>query len=334
MNSRVGCLITAIASLFAIALPAAAADDGSLVVAIPYELTHVDPLAVNEPVQRILLETAALGLTALAPTGGVEPAFATSVSRSASAAEWRIGIPADQTFASGNPLGPTDVARIFEAYRTVARGFAFRDEVPFMKSLAAISAIQATEEQSEIVFTLEAADPHFLKTVGTLPLTDLRLRDLFGRQFGSGTAVAWYGPLQITEHRPNRGITLHAAPLAGGKRPAASKIVFQFIPKPSDLLRRLQYGQVDIVPLPTTALLEHAAEDPVLLVEPSPLLRLAETSGPWRLLKHHWGRESTSVNELQTDRIIVRKSIKLTPAARTRFDLSGVLPDVVPSASR
>ena len=317
--------------------PAQAAD--KLGVAIPYSIEKLDPLLVNEPVNRVILANTAYGLTALDKNASAVLTIAEQIEASADMRQWTIVLRHDARFASLRLATPEAVRSSFDYLKRsavpfpaepqarsmlspAAAAFAFTPSAP-QNALANLDSIESAVNHS-LIFRLHSADPGFLKSLALFPIVDAEVARAFEGRFGYGTNSSFVGPYVVRQNQPKLGVLLERSPsFFRAGRPIVSVIDFHYFEQAEDALRSLRVGSVDIILLPTPAQLADLAGDPTVIAVDSPLINLSRISGPWQLRKDYWSRDGDKTDSLVTTKIIVRKTANLDDDALSRFDLSG-----------
>ena len=301
-------------------------------VAIPYALAKVDPLVLDEPLNRIVLANISVGLTRLGKDGDFELETADYLKSQEQGARWVAKIAAEARFPSQRLLTAERAKQAIEYL------IALKPEAPVenplqsrLKNLASIEISRPAsqtyrQEQAslQMTFTLKEKDSRFPLSLSLIPLVDIPVAQAFGAEFGFGTNSAYLGPYQIRENRAEKGVLLEKVPeYFHPGLPKTPFVDFHLFGDAQEALRTLRVGGVDIIAFPTPAQLEDIKDDPTLLALPSPLLNMEPLLGPWKLLKTHWSDRADDADVLTTDKVIVRKSLQLDESFQARFCLSG-----------
>ncbi|MCB0322666.1 MAG: hypothetical protein KDD69_03800 [Bdellovibrionales bacterium] len=292
-------------------------------VAVPYLPESIDPLAQNDPVNRIVLSNIAYGLTRNGRDETVELEAADALREMENGKRWQLRLRSDARYANLSPVLPTDVVDSFKLLKQLAGS---RPGVPAtgLAELTVSLADTPAGQPQEIVFELPQADPYFLSTLANVPIVNAELMTRFGDRFGKGTNVAFLGPYQLREHRKNTSILLEAVP--GFYRPGLPRarfVDFRVFDTAAAALSALRTGAVDIIAIPTPALVAEAKDDTTLQILQSPLAGPVEGGGrAWGLPRPRWS-DAGSDDELLTHSIILRKTLRIDDSLLARFDLSG-----------
>ncbi len=327
--SRRCVLILSALSLLLTSFNCLAAD--KLGVAIPYTPGAIDPLKLNEPVNRIILSNVSYGLSRLAEDGQCELEAAQSMSAEQGNAKWSIELEPEVRFPSQKLVLAGDLQASLEFLKKLSKNH--KQGSFLINKLGNISSIsiydkknsyRSGEHQRLLIFDLIKPDPSFPLFLSVFPLVDTIVAKSFGPDFSIGTNVAFVGPFQVRENRSDRGVLLEKVQeFYRLGLPKAFLIDFHYFSEAGEALKALRVGAVDIIAMPTPSQLEDIKDDPTLASLPSPLLNLAKITGPWDLAKTHWSNVNSELDVLVTDRVIVRKALRVDKAFLARFDLSG-----------
>jgi hypothetical protein len=145
---------------------------------------------------------------------------------------------------------------------------------------------------------------------------------MIDQELGLGTLLPLLGPYTIRENRPDKGVLLEAVEeYFQPQIPQAKHIEFKIYSEAKAALSALRVGAVDIILGSTPELLEQAGSDPTLRILDSPL----DDTNEWHSKVRFWGgEEALTSNRFLTEKIIVRKTLKLDERFTSSFDLSGV----------
>jgi ABC-type transport system substrate-binding protein len=325
-------------------------------VGVPYTVSRIDPLVLNEPVNRLLLANTAMGLTALDDNGLASLEAAQELTSKKHGTEWLVALRPDARFPSLRLVTAEDVRRSVEYFRSqleLAQSTRARlaGQLPLpgapppssiqaspsglallADKLDQIEAVEVKKPKSnertqrgvtELSFTLKHASSDFPRILSLVPIIDTEVASIFGAEFGAGTNCSFLGPYQVRESRDQRIVLERVPDFYRAGKPVVSVLELVRFADAESALRALRVGAIDIIALPTAAQLADLEEDPTLIALRSPYVNLAQLTGPWVLNSKYWSQENDEADLLKTDTIIVRKTLHLDQAALSRFDLSG-----------
>lgn len=167
-------LIAAAMALFAMPLRAWASD--KLGVAIPYPVYTISPLALRDPVVRILLSNISYGLTKITMDGDSAVEVVQSFQRSPDAKLWTFALRSDVAFSSGAPTTAEEIQASFQFFKTqaAAKNFATVEQVqsPLEHSALKQTKSPSEEESSSLPFSFST---HF--KIPTEPRVEIENED-------------------------------------------------------------------------------------------------------------------------------------------------------------
>lgn len=294
-------------------------------VAVPYPLRRVDPLVLDEPVNRIVLQNLSSGLTAVGAGNKPELTLLLSLTEEKGGELWTATIRDNARFPSQKILTAEDVVSSYKfLFKLAARRPHETIDDALNSLFAAKIEVSPKDPESGLEIRLGSPEPKLALLLSLAPVLEVSIAEAFGEDLGLGTNLSILGPYQIRENKPDQGILLERVPdfyLPG--KPRAAFVEFRSFESDEEALRALRVGAVDIIALPTEAQIENIKDDPTLISLESPLVNLSALTGSWNLLRDYWSTETTEEHRLKSDRIIVRKSLSLDEALLSRFELSG-----------
>lgn len=295
----------------------AQADEPKVTLAIPYPIDRLTHFDAFEPVHRIMYESSSIGLMTHNEQGNVVLGAANGFEIRNDSKEWVFELPENLRLISGRILRGEDIQASVAYLKARSSGMS--------ASLENLMRVHSSHSGREVTFELKNPDRDFSSVLASMPILDASIIKGFSNDYGIGTQFSFLGAYHVIENRGGEGFVLGAVPELYELKPHRNaRIVFRYFPKDQRVLRKLVYGLVDIIPLPTEQQLLEARKDPRFLVLPSPFRKLEPNGNSWLLRKTHWGDEETEGTRLSTEYIIVRDSFSLTPAALNRFDLANV----------
>ncbi len=295
----------------------ARADEPKVSLAIPYPIDRLSHFKSLEPVHRILFETSAIGLMKFTEKGTVSLGAANGFQIREEGKVWIFTLPENLQMNGGRALQANDVQASI-AY--LKRGATTSDGI----DLSNILPVRSAHSGLQVSFELKHPDREFSKMIASIPILDSKVIEGFGEHYGIGTQFSFLGAFQVIENRAKEGIVLGAVPELYELKPHRNaKVLLRYFPSDERVLRKLTYGLVDIIPLPTKRQLAEAEDDPRFQILPSPFTKLQSDPTAWQPLSSYWGEESEETR-ISTEYIIVRDSFSLSPAALSRFDLANV----------
>lgn len=302
----------------------ASAQSTRLTVALPYVPEFSDLPKLHDPVSRIIFSNLSYGLTSIALNGESKLELASELNAINGGKIWKIKVRNDSSFPDGRELKLIDVQQTLEHVRQSSLNGTFK-----------ISSLKINNERDpyrmrgtaagELIVELSEANPRFDRLLSTLPILNSETAKTAGDNFGKSTIFSAIGPYVLREARSETGFLLEGVPdFFDPHRPQMPELLFQRYIGAKEALSALRVGAVDLIPLPTREQLKVAADDPTLQIIPSPLIQMAQVSGLWDLSHLYWSNPSDVSDSLNTDKVIVRKSLQLDSRVLGRFDLSGV----------
>lgn len=307
-------------------------------IAVPYALAELEPLAVNEPVARLVFASIAQGLL---KRSGADLLLDTAASyqNDDEQKRWEVVLPREVFFSDGAAFRAESVVTLYQFYQQRAKRLlavaALPTGVPrsLLMQLENIEKISSQTrlvgevrpiEEEVVIFDLKASDASF-RDVLTLPLLDMRVVGLFDQQALQGTNVAALGPFNLAASNPGQGYTLRSVEhYFRSGFPQLKTVELRQLVDAEQALSALRVGSIDIILTPTAKMLEHVEKDPTLISLPSPLKNISYQRLAWQLRQPFWSEEKKADDVLLTDKIVVRKSLLLDDAALQRLDLSSV----------
>ncbi|MCB0358310.1 MAG: hypothetical protein KDD44_01695 [Bdellovibrionales bacterium] len=321
----------ALVTVMAFCASNASADSGKererIGVAIPYPVHTIDLSFSTDPVKRIIGANVASTLLRTSSADGTTLELLDGVDIRDGGKTIALTLKPGLTFANGSPVSGESFRDALEMLREKARGNTKRafDAVRSITVVERQTYYQSDSSPQVVVLSLDAPLDDPQQFLAGLPIVDVNVGAQAGELFGSGTLFGAVAPFFVRENRPDQGMVLERVEsYYRPGYPRAAVVDFKYFETAAEALSALRVGAVDIIALPTASQLESLEDDPTLQAVASPLGRMLGGSESWKLVRPYWSDSSAEHDRLQTDKIIVRKTLKLDNRFAQNFDLTGV----------
>ena len=228
------------------ATPAAGTNPGLVTVALPTDVSTLDPYQMFSKLEGSVADHVIQTLTFRAPDMSVQPLLATAWKRLPDNLTWEFTLRPGVTFSNGEPFDAE--AAKFSIDHLNQRN---ADGQPLGGASVAVPSAEITEAT--------AVSPTLLRLTTKSPKALLHLYlaqwpMVPPKFYGSGSdatlaeEMVGSGPYVVAERVRDDHITLRPSPTYWGAPPTAGEIVFRIVPEVATEIAELQTGGVDIVP--------------------------------------------------------------------------------------
>lgn len=207
---------------------------GVLTVGAAQGIGKLNPAESGTAWELVLFPLMYDGLVQIGQKGDVEPDLAKKWSASADSKTWTFDLRSGVKFSNGKALSAKDVVDSFNYY------MAPDTTTQFKNNLAQISAVKATSD-SQVVFTLKAADTLFPSTINSIKALDMSAMGSIDK------APVVTGPYQVKAYTPNDTLDLVRNPDYFGQVQGPDEIKLVTASDASAAITGLQSGDLDSV---------------------------------------------------------------------------------------
>ncbi|MCC6932564.1 MAG: hypothetical protein IT292_04830 [Deltaproteobacteria bacterium] len=319
-------------------------------LALPYVPGELHPLAIEEPVNRIILANIASSLVRTDKDKIILDA-ATRLESTAAQDEWNITINPQAKFRSKSPADEYFVQDSYNFYSNLARELSadsakqnnshsdnpayqthLINSIPpyLLEKLLSIKTdiVISRSSQQGALYRVQLTEPsaNFSKWVLTLPLINAKQAVAFAQLLGSGTNTPFLGPYSLSENRPEQLIVLRANDYYYRPTyPRTAVIEFRSYASATDALSALRTGAIDIIPFPTAEMIADTQNDTIISQMENPLINLKQSPkiSNWKLYRNFWSQPNNEQDQLITETLLKRKTLQSDDNFRLFFDLTG-----------
>ncbi|SDW70722.1 ABC transporter substrate-binding protein [Roseicitreum antarcticum] len=173
--------------------------------------------------------------------GNFTPGLATEWEVSEDRLTWTFTLREGVTFTNGSPFTAHDVVYTFERIPEVPNSPA-----PFTQRLAAISSVEAVDDQTLVVTTAEPA-PVLISDLATIYIVSRDAGDAESADFDRGTAALGTGPYRMVSYSPGEQLVIARNDDYWGETAAFEEITIRFLDNAATRVASLQAGEVDFI---------------------------------------------------------------------------------------